>query len=159
MPRPKITFKENHFAFEVKDVEFTVGDETVKVGALKGELDVSDLLRTRLPQLAKGKARGALFTSFGDKKIKCIKATRALTGMGLKESKELTERLPILVNSDTRHVGRMLSDEDLETFCATIEGYGGSAKMMRDEPEGPTVLDIFRGLLTDAIKKGMTSES
>ncbi|RLB62472.1 MAG: hypothetical protein DRH08_12405 [Deltaproteobacteria bacterium] len=157
MPRPKLSFKENHFAFEVTDVEFTVGDETVKVGAFKGELDVNDLLRTRLPQLSKprGVGTGAYFTSVGDKKIQCIKLTRALTGMGLKEAKLLTERLPVLINSDMPLVEREIADRDLKIFCDEVKGYGGMAEMVSDTPDGPTVLDVLRDLLTETIEKGM----
>ncbi len=159
MPRSRISFKENHFAFELENVEFTVGTEIVKIGAFKGELDVNDLLRTRLPKLAKGKGKGAWFTSFGDKKIQCIKLTRALTGMALKEAKELTESLPILVNSDTPYIEKVfLSDKDLELFCKEIKLNGGEAEMLHDDDEGPTILHLFQEFLTDAIKKGMTDE-
>ncbi len=158
MPRAKLSFKENHFAFELENVEFTVGAEIVKIGAFKGELDVNDLLRTRLPALSKGKGKGVWFTSFGDKKIQHIKLTRALTGMGLKEAKELTESVPILVNSDTLNVDRIISDAELEDFCVDIRLNGGEAEMLRDEVEGPTILHLFQEFLSDAIKKGMKDD-
>lgn len=41
-----------------------------------------------------------VLTSFGDKKINVIKEVRALTGLGLKEAKELVEGVPCNVKED-----------------------------------------------------------
>ena len=41
-----------------------------------------------------------VLTSFGDKKINVIKEVRALTGLGLKEAKELVEGVPCNIKED-----------------------------------------------------------
>jgi large subunit ribosomal protein L7/L12 len=38
-----------------------------------------------------------VMTSFGDKKVAVIKAVRGITGLGLKEAKDLTESAPVAV--------------------------------------------------------------
>ena len=61
-------------------------------------------------------------TSAGDKKIGVIKVVRAAAGLGLKESKELTEKLPATVLEG-------MSKEDAEKLKQEIEEAGGSAEI------------------------------
>ncbi len=63
-----------------------------------------------------------LLTSVGEKKISVIKVVRAAAGLGLKESKELTENLPATVLED-------ISKEDAENLKKEIEEAGGSAEL------------------------------
>jgi large subunit ribosomal protein L7/L12 len=59
-----------------------------------------------------------ILTSFGDKKIQVIKEIRAITGLGLKEAKELVEGVPKAVKEG------VAKDEAAE-IQKKIEGAGG----------------------------------
>jgi large subunit ribosomal protein L7/L12 len=59
-----------------------------------------------------------ILTSFGDKKIQVIKEVRAITGLGLKEAKELVEGVPKAVKEG------VAKDEAAE-IQKKIEGAGG----------------------------------
>ncbi len=61
-----------------------------------------------------------VLTSAGDKKIGVIKVVRAAAGLGLKESKDLTENLPATVLEG-------MSKEDAENLKKEIVEAGGSA--------------------------------
>lgn len=60
--------------------------------------------------------------SVGDKKIAVIKAVRALTGLGLKEAKELVDGAPSTVLEGAKK-------EDAEKAKADIEEAGGSVTL------------------------------
>jgi hypothetical protein len=163
MPRPKISFKKNRLAFEVEDVEFTVGPEIVKVGRLKGELDVSDLLRTRLPQLAKSPVTGVKLFGYGQKKIQVIKETRSLTQVGLLATKQLVESAPVMLIPSMSVLGRPgdapevsvcfgLSDMNayVEEICSLDDCH---AEVMYGDATGPSVMDCLRDMLTEALGK------
>lgn len=55
-------------------------------------------------------------------KLKVIKEVRTITGLGLKESKELVEKAPSVVKAG-------LSKEDAEKFKALLEANGGKAEI------------------------------
>ncbi len=61
-------------------------------------------------------------TSAGDKKIQVIKAVRELTGLGLKEAKDLVESAPKAVLEGA-------NKDDAEAAKAKIEDAGGSAEL------------------------------
>ena len=61
-------------------------------------------------------------TSYGDNKIKVIKAVRALTGLGLKEAKEFVESVP-------KDLGTEYSKEDAEAAINQLKEAGASAEM------------------------------
>ena len=63
-----------------------------------------------------------ILTNFGESKIAVIKATRAMTGLGLKETKELVESAPKAIKEG-------VSKDDAEKFVAEIEAAGGSAEI------------------------------
>ncbi len=63
-----------------------------------------------------------ILTGFGDQKIGVIKAVRAITGLGLKEAKELVEGTP-------KPLKEGVSKEDAEKLVADIEAAGGSAEI------------------------------
>jgi ribosomal protein L7/L12 len=148
MPRSKISFKDNHLKLEVEGLEFTAGPEIVKVGKLAVELDVNDLLRAKLPKLVDGRPAGITFISFGDKKIQCIKAVRAFTGMGLKEAKFLVEEAP-----DAHIDTSTMTERACVEFCEDIEQIGGRADLVRTDQTIPSVLDKLREMLSDALAK------
>ena len=63
-----------------------------------------------------------ILTSFGDKKIGVIKEVRALTSLGLKESKELVESVPSKVKE-------AVSKEEAEESKKKLEEAGASAEI------------------------------
>ena len=63
-----------------------------------------------------------ILESAGDKKIQVIKEVRAITGLGLKEAKELVDGAP-------KPVKEGCSKEDAETIKGQLEGAGGTVKI------------------------------
>ena len=63
-----------------------------------------------------------ILTGFGDKKIQVIKAVREITGLGLKEAKELVEGAP-------KPIKEGVSKEEAEEIKKKIEDAGGSAEI------------------------------
>jgi large subunit ribosomal protein L7/L12 len=62
-----------------------------------------------------------ILTSFGDKKVAVIKAVRAITGLGLKEAKDLVESAPAPVKE-------AVAKAEAEDFKKQIEEAGGSVE-------------------------------
>lgn len=60
-----------------------------------------------------------ILAGFGDKKIAVIKVVRAMTGLGLKEAKNLVESCPTAVKEG-------VSKEDADKFKTEIEEAGGA---------------------------------
>ena len=58
--------------------------------------------------------------SFGDKKVDVIKVIRALTGLGLKESKDLVESAPCKVKEGVSKEDAEKIKKDLEAAGATV---------------------------------------
>ena len=63
-----------------------------------------------------------ILKEFGDKKIQVIKEVRALTGLGLKEAKELVDGVP-------KPVKEGLSKEDAETAQKKLEAVGAVVEL------------------------------
>ena len=63
-----------------------------------------------------------VLTSAGDKKIQVIKEVRGITGLGLKEAKDLVEATPATVLEGA-------SKADAEKAKETIEGAGGTVEL------------------------------
>ena len=63
-----------------------------------------------------------ILTGFGDKKIQVIKVVRELTGLGLKEAKDLVEGVP-------KPVKEGVSKEEAATMRKKIEEAGGTAEV------------------------------
>ncbi len=63
-----------------------------------------------------------ILKSFGDKKIQVIKEVRALTGLGLKEAKDLVEGVP-------KPVKQGLSKQEAEAAKKQIETAGGVVEL------------------------------
>jgi large subunit ribosomal protein L7/L12 len=64
----------------------------------------------------------AMLTSFGEKKVPVIKAVRALTGLGLKEAKDLVESAPTAVKEG-------VTKAEAEEIKKQIEEAGGSVEI------------------------------
>ena len=65
-----------------------------------------------------------LLTGFGDKKVGVIKVVRAITGLGLKEAKDLVEATP-----GGPPVKEGIKKEEAEEFKKQIEEAGGTAEL------------------------------
>ena len=63
-----------------------------------------------------------ILTAIGEKKIQVIKAVRELTGLGLKEAKDLVEGAP-------KTVKEAVNKEDAEAAKTKIEEAGGTAEL------------------------------
>ena len=63
-----------------------------------------------------------VLASFGDKKINVIKEVRAITGLGLKEAKELVEAAP-------KPVKEGVSKDEGEELKAKLEGAGATVEL------------------------------
>lgn len=63
-----------------------------------------------------------VLASAGDQKIKVIKVVRELTGLGLKEAKDLVDNAP-------KTVKEAVSKEDADAMKAKIEEVGGSVEV------------------------------
>ena len=63
-----------------------------------------------------------VLASFGDKKLDVIKVVRAITGLGLKEAKEMVEGVPAKVKEGA-------SKEDAEEIKAKLEGAGATVEL------------------------------
>ncbi len=62
-----------------------------------------------------------ILAAFGEKKINVIKEVRALTGLGLKEAKDLVESAPTEVKEDVSKDEANEIKEKLEAVGATVE--------------------------------------
>ncbi|WP_287962961.1 50S ribosomal protein L7/L12, partial [Alcanivorax sp.] len=63
-----------------------------------------------------------VLSSFGDKKVGVIKAVREVTGLGLKEAKELVESAPAPVKEGA-------TKDEAEEIKKKIEEAGGTAEL------------------------------
>lgn len=63
-----------------------------------------------------------ILTGFGDKKINVIKEVRTVTGLGLKEAKDLVEGVP-------KPLKEGVSKEEAEKIKSTIEAAGGTVEI------------------------------
>jgi large subunit ribosomal protein L7/L12 len=63
-----------------------------------------------------------VMTSFGDKKINVIKVVREITGLGLKEAKDLVEGVPSKVKEG-------LNQDDAKALVAKLEAEGATVEI------------------------------
>ena len=63
-----------------------------------------------------------VLTSSGDKKIQVIKVVRAITGLGLKEAKELVDGAPAAIKEK-------VSKEEAESLKAALEAVGATVTL------------------------------
>ncbi|AWN14861.1 50S ribosomal protein L7/L12 [Salinisphaera sp. LB1] len=62
-----------------------------------------------------------VMTSFGENKVGAIKAVRAITGLGLKEAKEMVEGVPATLKEGVEKEEADKIKKDLEDAGATVE--------------------------------------
>ena len=63
-----------------------------------------------------------VMTSFGDKKLDVIKVVREITGLGLKEAKDMVEGVPSKIKEGA-------SKEDAEEIKTKLEGAGATVEL------------------------------
>ena len=114
---------------EVK--ELTVLELSELVSALEEEFGVSAAAGAVV--VAAGAAAGGaaaeektefdvVMTSFGDKKLDVIKVVREITGLGLKEAKDMVDGAPSKIKEGA-------SKEDAEAIKAKLEGAGAAVEL------------------------------
>ena len=121
--------KVTKFIEEIK--ELTVLELADLVSALEEEFGVSAAAGA-VVVAAGGAAAGAaaeeksefdvVMTSFGEKKLDVIKVVREITGLGLKEAKEMVEGVPSKVKEGA-------SKEDAEAIKAKLEEAGAQVEL------------------------------
>ena len=113
---------------EIKELKVLELNELVK--ALEEEFGVSAAAFAVAAPAAGGAAAAAeektefdvVMTSFGDKKLDVIKVVRAITGLGLKEAKEMVEGVPAKVKEGA-------SKEDAEDLKKQLEEAGATVEL------------------------------
>jgi large subunit ribosomal protein L7/L12 len=126
-------------ATDVKDVLDTLGKMTVlELVELKNAIEeewgvtaAAPVAVAAAPGGAAGDGAGAeeekdsfdvVLTAAGDKKIQVIKVVRAITGLGLKEAKDLVDGAPNAVKEGA-------AKEEADSIKAQIEEAGGSVEL------------------------------
>ena len=121
-----------------KDIK-TLGDKIVKLSLMQAK-ELGDYLKDEHgiepaaggAVMVAGPAAGAeeveekttfdvVLKSFGEKKIQVIKEVRALTGLGLKEAKDLVESAPAPVKEGLTKEDAEAAQKKLEEVGATVE--------------------------------------
>jgi large subunit ribosomal protein L7/L12 len=98
---------------DVHGIEPAAGGAVVMAGGGGGGGDEAAAVQTEFD---------LVLTGFGDKKIAVIKEVRAITGLGLKEAKELVEGVPSKVKEG-------VSKEDCEEAKKKLEEAGASCEI------------------------------
>ena len=113
---------------EIKELKVLELNELVK--AIEEEFGVSAAAMAVAAPAAGGAAAEAgaektefdvVMTSFGDKKLDVIKVVRAITGLGLKEAKEMVEGVPATVKEAASKEDAEAIKEKLTAAGATVE--------------------------------------
>ena len=112
--------------------EMSVMDVVELVEAMEEKFGVSAAAAVAVAAPAGGGEAGAaveeqtefdvVLTSFGEKKINVIKVVRGLTGLGLKEAKEMVEGIPSTVKEAA-------SKEEAEDFKKQLEEAGAEVEL------------------------------
>ncbi len=62
-----------------------------------------------------------MLTSFGEKKVAVIKAVRSITGLGLKESKDMVESAPVVIKESVSKTEAEDIERQLKEVGASVE--------------------------------------
>lgn len=95
---------------EVHGIEPAAGGAVMVAGVAGGDAAAAPVAQEKT-------SFDVILKSFGDQKIQVIKEVRALTGLGLKEAKDLVDNLP-------KPVKENVSKEEAETACKQLEAAG-----------------------------------
>lgn len=110
--------------------EMSVLDLSELITAMEEKFDVSAAAAVAVAAPAAGGDAGAdavkdefdvMLTSFGDKKVAVIKAVRSITGLGLKEAKDLVESAPAAIKEGAAKGEAEEAQKALEEAGATVE--------------------------------------
>ncbi|MDH3354977.1 MAG: 50S ribosomal protein L7/L12 [Chromatiales bacterium] len=108
----------------------SVMDVVELIEAMEEKFGVSAAAAVAAAPAAGGDAGGAaaekdefdvMLTSFGEKKVGVIKAVRAITGLGLKEAKDMVESAPVAVKEGATKDEAADVQKQLEEAGATVE--------------------------------------
>lgn len=131
---PAVSFSSEITALADKIVNLTVKDAQALVDCLKEVHGIEPagggVVMAAGPAAGGGAAAAAeekttfdaILTGFGDKKIQVIKVVRAITGLGLKEAKDLVEGVP-------KPLKEGVSKEEAEKIKKEIEESGGTVQI------------------------------
>ena len=110
--------------------EMSVMDVVELIEAMEEKFGVSAAAAVAVAPAAGGEAGGAaaekdefdvVMTSFGEKKVGVIKAVRAITGLGLKEAKDMVEGTPATIKEAATKDEAEEIKKKLEEAGATVE--------------------------------------
>ncbi|MBT68051.1 MAG: 50S ribosomal protein L7/L12 [Thiotrichales bacterium] len=110
--------------------DMSVMDVVELVSAMEEKFGVSAAAVAAAPAAAPAEAGVAaeektefdvMLTSFGDKKVAVIKAVRSITGLGLKEAKDLVESAPAAVKEGASKAEADDIQKQLEEAGASVE--------------------------------------
>lgn len=118
-----------------EDILNTIADMSVMdvvelVSAMEEKFGVSAAAAAAAPVAAGGNAGEAaeeqsefsvILTSFGDKKVAVIKAVRSITGLGLKEAKDMVEAAPTPIKEGVEKTEAEEVKKQLEEAGAGVE--------------------------------------
>jgi large subunit ribosomal protein L7/L12 len=112
--------------------EMTVLELSELVKELEEKFGVSAAAPVAAAQISAGKEQAvpteektefdAMLTGFGDQKIQVIKVVRAITGLGLKEAKDLVDGVP-------KPIKEGVSKEEVADIKKKIEEVGGTVEI------------------------------
>jgi large subunit ribosomal protein L7/L12 len=109
--------------------EMSVKDVVELVSAMEEKFGVSAAAAAAAPAAAGGAAAAAeeqtefdvILSSVGDKKVNVIKAVREITGLGLKEAKDLVEAAPKAIKEGASKADAEAAKAKLEEAGAVVE--------------------------------------
>ncbi|NYT28316.1 50S ribosomal protein L7/L12 [Candidatus Thiodubiliella endoseptemdiera] len=110
--------------------DMSVMDVVELVSAMEEKFGVSAAAAAAAPVAAAGDAGAAaeekdefdvVMTSFGEKKVAVIKAVRGITGLGLKEAKDMVEAAPAAIKEGASKAEAEDVKKQLEEAGATVE--------------------------------------
>ena len=110
--------------------DMSVMDVVELVSAMEEKFGVSAAAVAAAPVAAAADAGAAveektefnvMLTSFGDKKVAVIKAVRTITGLGLKEAKDLVESAPAAIKEGASKTEAEDIQKQLEEAGASVE--------------------------------------
>jgi large subunit ribosomal protein L7/L12 len=108
--------------------DMSVMDVVELVSAMEEKFGVSAAAAVAAPVAAEAGEAAAeqdefdvVMTSFGEKKVAVIKAVRGLTGLGLKEAKDMVESVPVSIKEGASKAEAEDVKKQLEEAGATAE--------------------------------------
>lgn len=107
----------SEFVKELED-KFGVSAAMAPMGMMPGMMSGGAV---EAPKVEEKTEFTVMLTGAGDKKIQVIKVVRALTGLGLKEAKDLVDTAPKPVKENISKDEAMKVKEELEKEGATVE--------------------------------------